>query len=156
MEQLTFLLGALPAKISASPDCEREWMATVATSPLNSLGLLIGSALAGSFGRTSPASGQLTEGGHLVPCSEGWRNSGMGSPTEFLTLNSSEYHNAAAVCLLSDILETGDVPARFYLSAKASRGIIRRAEKRGRALPPSLQAELECLAQTTTKQEPGI
>jgi hypothetical protein len=66
----------------------------------------------------------------------------MGSPTEFSTLNSSEFHSAAAVCSLSDILETGDVPQRFFLSAKACQGILRRAAKRGKTLPPSLAAAL--------------
>jgi len=36
------------------------------------------------------------------------------------------------VCSLSDILETGDLPQRFFLSAKACAGILRRAEKRGK------------------------
>jgi hypothetical protein len=40
-------------------------------------------------------------------------------------------------------LETGDVPRRFYLSATACRGILRRAEKRGKQLPISLQTALE-------------
>jgi hypothetical protein len=55
---------------------------------------------------------------------------------------------------LSDTLETGDVPQRFYLSATACRGILRRAEKRGRALPPSLQTALEHAAQMTTRGKP--
>jgi hypothetical protein len=80
----------------------------------------------------------------------------MGSPTEFLTLSSLEWPSAAAVCSLSDTLETGDVPQRFYLSATACRGILRRAEKRGRALPLSLQTALELVARTTTKDKPGI
>jgi hypothetical protein len=46
----------------------------------------------------------------------------MGSPTEFLTLNTSEWPSDAAVCSLSDILETGDVPQRYFLSAKACQG----------------------------------
>jgi DNA (cytosine-5)-methyltransferase 1 len=65
----------------------------------------------------------------------GWGNSGMGSPTGFLTLSTSEWPKDAAVCSLSDTLETGDVPARFYLSPKACAGILRRAEKRGKDLP---------------------
>jgi hypothetical protein len=41
---------------------------------------------------------------------------------------------------LSDILETGDVPRRYFLSATACRGILRRAEKRGRELPHGVAA----------------
>jgi hypothetical protein len=43
---------------------------------------------------------------------------------------------------LSDILETGDVPQRFFLSATACRGILRRAEKRGKTLPAALATAL--------------
>jgi hypothetical protein len=67
----------------------------------------------------------------------------MGSPTEFVTLNISEWPSDAAVCSLSDTLETGDVPQRFYLSATACQGILRRAEKRGKKLPDTLRLALE-------------
>jgi hypothetical protein len=52
------------------------------------------------------------------------------------------------VCSLSDILETGAVPQRFFLSARACAGILRRAERRGKELPPQLQAALTAVAQT--------
>jgi hypothetical protein len=80
----------------------------------------------------------------------------MGSPTESLTLSTLEFHSAAAACSLSDILETGDLPQRFFLSATACKGILRRAAKRGRMLPPSLQTALEHAARTTTKDRPDI
>jgi len=70
-----------------------------------------------------------------------------------LTLSISEWTaldglslNDAGVCSLSDILETGDVPQRFYLSAKACAGIIRRADKRGKELPPQLARALQAVA----------
>jgi hypothetical protein len=44
---------------------------------------------------------------------------------------------------LSDILETGGVPRRYYLSAKACAGILRRAEKRGKQLPEVLYMALK-------------
>jgi hypothetical protein len=75
----------------------------------------------------------------------------MGSPTGFLTLNTSEWPSDAAVCSLSDTLETGDVPQRFFLSAKACQGILRRAEKRGKKLPPLLREALEAVALTPAK-----
>ena len=70
----------------------------------------------------------------------------MGGPTESWTLNGSEWPSAAVVCSLSDILETGSVPQRFFLSKKACAGIIRRAEKRGKALPLALEAALTAVA----------
>lgn len=46
---------------------------------------------------------------------------------------------------LPDVLEA-DVPLRFYLSPKAAAGILRRAAKRGRELPPALAEVLRALA----------
>jgi hypothetical protein len=74
----------------------------------------------------------------------------MGSHIGCLTLNTSEFHKDADVSLLSDVLETGYLPQKFYLSGKACAGILRRAGKRGKELPAFLQAALE-----TTVKESG-
>ena len=50
--------------------------------------------------------------------------------------------NGVAVSRLSQILEVCP-PPKYSLSAKACRGILNRAEKRGKALPPELKAALE-------------
>jgi hypothetical protein len=48
---------------------------------------------------------------------------------------------------LSDILVPAhSVPSRFFLSSKACSGILRRAEKRGKELPPLLEAALRSVA----------
>jgi len=47
---------------------------------------------------------------------------------------------------LSDVLETRDVPQKYYLSARACAGILRRAEKRGKALPEMLRVALGAVA----------
>lgn len=138
------------ANHSAFPGCERDWTIRVATSPSPILPSLNAISPAGWFGRTCPASCQVMEDGILEPSSGGWANSGMGSPTEFLMLSTSEWPSDAAVCSLSDTLETGDVPQRYFLSATACRGILRRAEKRGKILPALLQAALQAAA----SQEP--
>lgn len=52
--------------------------------------------------------------------------------------------DAAASSSLADVLEA-DVPPRFYLSPKAAAGILRRARKRGRELPPALAEALRAL-----------
>lgn len=76
----------------------------------------------------------------------------MGSPTECWTLNTSEHacspalSPSAAVCSLSDILETGDHLQRYFLTPKACKGILRRAEKRGKELPQLLRRALEAVA----------
>ncbi|KQP53052.1 hypothetical protein ASF34_01395 [Methylobacterium sp. Leaf106] len=79
----------------------------------------------------------------------------MASPTECLTLSTSEWTdldglslNDAGVCSLSDILEIGAVPQRYFLSARACAGILRRAVLRGRELPPALLSALQCVAET--------
>jgi hypothetical protein len=82
----------------------------------------------------------------------------MGSPTECWTLNTCEWGDgpepsrsaggecSSSVASLSEVLETGPLPPRFSLSAKACSGILRRAERRGKALPPMLKAALEAVA----------
>ena len=154
MDQLTLFAAEAPASRFPSRDCEKEWTILVATWRSSILRLLTENVRVGSFSRMSLACCLPTKEGTLVPFSGHWGNSGMGSPTECLTLNSLAFHSAAAACSLSDILETGDVPQRFFLSATACKGILRRAEKRGRELPPSLRTALERAAQTTTKPKP--
>jgi len=149
MQMSMFSLEELPANHSASQDSEKDWTTRVATSCLHTLPLLQDIGPSGWFGRTSPASYLLTEDTTLPASFEGWGNSGMGSHTGCLTLNTLEWHSAAAVCSLSDTLETGDLPQRYFLSATACQGILRRAEKRGKQLPPTLQAALEGIAKVS-------
>lgn len=56
--------------------------------------------------------------------------------------NISEQHSDASESSLSQILEES-VPARYFLSPKACEGILRRAERRGKELPPILKTTLE-------------
>ena len=151
-DQLTFSLEEPHAKTSASPDCELDWLERVATSRSNILNLLGVYAPAGWSGRTSPVSCRLTEGGRLEPSSGAWQNSGMGSPTEFLTLSTSEFHSGAVASSLSDILETGDLPEQYFLSARACAGILRRSERRGKELPLKLRTALEHRAMQAIEQ----
>ena len=138
------------ASPSPSPDSERDWLIRVATSRLPFLPLLTSIAPSGWSGRTSPAFCHPTKDGTLVPSSEGWGSSGMGGPTESWTLNISDWPSDGSACSLSQILEAGSVPRRFYLSARACRGILRRAEKRGKALPTALRTALEGVAAQAT------
>jgi hypothetical protein len=158
MSQLTFFAEEPPASHSASQDCERDWQTRVATSCLPLVPLLQSIAPAGWFGRTSPASCPVTEDGILAPSSGCWANSGMGSPTGFWTLSTSEWNHTLGpslkdegVCSLSDILEIGDVPQRYFLSAKACKGILRRAEKRGKELPQALLQALQQVAEGSSE-----
>lgn len=151
MTQSTFLLGEPPAKASQSLDFAKDLVTHAETLCSPILPLLHNISPSGWFGRTSPASCLATEDGILEPFSGRWASSGMGSPTECLTLNISEWPKDAGVCSLSDALETGNVPQRFFLSAKACQGILRRAEKRGKKLPQQLHKALHSVAQGTTE-----
>lgn len=58
-----------------------------------------------------------------------------------LTLNIGESPNAERESLLSWILE-GNVPQKYYLSARACQGILTRASRRGKPLPEVLRQAL--------------
>ena len=60
---------------------------------------------------------------------------------EYSTLNTGESPSAAVGSTLSQILEAS-VPEKYFLSAKACEGILRRAERRGKQLPPMLEEAL--------------
>ena len=62
-------------------------------------------------------------------------------------------HSDAVVCSLSEILETGPIDPRYFLSARACAGILRRAEKRGKQLPTALKTALESVARTQAATE---
>jgi hypothetical protein len=114
----------------------------------------------GSSSKTSPDSSQATREQTLLQWLE--RSLGpslafreMGGKTPELHLDrkgsasgaywmrsGSEFRNGASACSLSEILETGQVEARYFLSARACQGILRRAEKRGKTLPTALEAAL--------------
>jgi len=87
----------------------------------------------------------------------------MAAAGECWTLNTAEWtdflapcHSNAAVCSLSDILVTGEVPPEYFLTPRACRGILRRAAKRRRVLPDLLQRALMAVADTGTTPTPPI
>ena len=61
---------------------------------------------------------------------------------ELSTLNTGEYPSGARESTLSQILEANALE-KYYLSKKACEGILRRAERRGKALPEMLREALE-------------
>jgi DNA (cytosine-5)-methyltransferase 1 len=67
-------------------------------------------------------------------------------------LNSGESPSAAVESSLSQILEENPHP-KYFLSAKACAGILRRAEKRGKELPPMLKEALERQARDIGEKE---
>jgi hypothetical protein len=108
--------------------------------------------------RTSLASSPVMEGETWRRSSVRWSNSGMAWRTGCSTLATSECPSAdgessslaceAIPTTLTDVLQPS-APPRFSLSARAAAGILRRASKRGRALPTELESALTSLAQSS-------
>ena len=69
---------------------------------------------------------------------------------EYSTRSFGESPSAAVESHLSQILEDNPHP-KYFLSAKACQGILRRAEKRGKGLPPILREVL--MRQAEREQE---
>ncbi len=151
-EQLTFLLPASPVRTCQWPENEQDWQALAAacsgklSESWESLGRL------GLFSKTSPACFlRITEKISALS-SNPWMGSGMAWRGVCLTRSFSESPKDAAVCSLSEVLE-GHVPKRFFLSPRAAKGILRRAEKRGRELPQKLAEALASLAKAGGEME---
>jgi hypothetical protein len=62
-------------------------------------------------------------------------------------INIEEWPNDASIKNRSEVLQpTSEVDERFFLSPKACSGILRRAVKRGKTLPPKLKEAMEYVA----------
>jgi hypothetical protein len=87
----------------------------------------------------------------LLSCAK-WMTAGIVEHGVCWTHNGSEWPSAeegSSACSLASILEPNAAP-KYFLSARACAGILRRAEKRGKSLPASLQAALEQVARGTS------
>ena len=141
-EPIDLLVGGTPCQPYSIAGNRLGMADPAATLSGSFLDWLSASGRAGSSGKMSPVFSRLTLGGRLEPSSGRWRNSGTGCRTGFWTLSSSECPNAAVASSLSDILETGRLPQRYFLSAVACAGILRRAAKQGISVPPMLREVL--------------
>lgn len=136
-----------PARTSPSPDSDAASRAPAracSTSSPESLPLF---DLDGSCSRTSPASYRRLPkrpGETWESSSVRWPTSATGGPTEFWTHATSESPSDAVECSLSAVLEEITDP-RYLLSARAARGVLRRAGVRGRNLPPVLEEGLRAV-----------
>src|SRR5690606_25410434 len=129
-----------------------DWLVSDPDSSSSSCVPLMNSLPVGFSSRTSLAFCQATEEGTWASSSGRWGNSGMGTPTVCLTLNTSKWPKGAVVLSLSDVLETVPVSSRYYWRPEAARGGLRRAEKLVVSLPPSLQAAVEQAARADRAQ----
>ena len=81
---------------------------------------------------------QKDKNGHQVDAS--WEMGGV-LLGEYMMRSFGEFPNEERESLLSQILEDTPHP-KYFLSARACQGILRRAEKRGKELPPILKEAL--------------
>lgn len=138
LEQLTFWLEELPVRDSAS----RESRAASAIPEAPSASLIAGflelCIQDGSSGKMCRASLAPTMERTSRRSSEKLMKSGILARGECWTLNTSEWTDTLvpfrsddAVCSLSDILESGDIPQKYYLSRDACTGILRKSRNLG-------------------------
>ena len=137
MNQLTLFAEDSPARTLVLQESARDWLESEAGFGTSSIAFLQRLARNGLSSRTCPVCYPATEDEILPSSFGGWSNSGTARAGGYLTLSISEWPNDAVVCSLSEVLEM-DVPPKYFLSPKACRGILRRAEKRGRKLPEAL------------------
>ena len=152
LQQLTLFAEDSPVKTCPLPESGRAWLESDQGFGLSSVELLRNLSQSGLLSKTSLAFYPQTEEPTSLSSFGGWSNAGMASPGGYLTLSISEWPSAAAVCSLSEVLETEAQP-RYFLSPRACLGILRRAKNRGKTLPRQLQAALTTVAYGDANQE---
>lgn len=133
--------------------------------------LPIGQTLDGYSLKTSLECSAATQGATLLPWLEKWLGASLpyretaGEMPELLSAqggssngqlwmrNITDWHKDANVCSLSEILETGPIAHRYFLSPTACKGILRRADKRGKELPIALHQALQQVAEVSSELE---
>ena len=182
MNQLTCSSAGSHASLTLSPGLEKVSPTRADTLPLNLSNWLIAQGYDGRWSKTSlvfcpagpekilPASYRCCAGGK----SKSPKEAGASVESSCLHRDALEWHGASLtlnipefpnfhgrsrnegdVSSLSDILVRGSIPQRYYLTARCAEGILRRAERRGKTLPPVLKAALERQAKPS-KQSGGM
>jgi len=139
-----------PARDPASPSSMPDWLRSFTRGS--------------SSGKTSPAYYPPATDSTSEPSSVHWSNAGTAAPGGFWTLNLPEHNRFRSpsprddvVCGLSDVLEpTNPYLLKYFLSSRACEGILRRAAKRGKDLPPLLDTALTEMIAWWKEQDSGI
>ena len=137
-----------PAKMSRLREWGRELglKARNLDSFLSMLGYLKRAVPGFSSSRTFQVFSLATEDEISKSLFERWPTSGMAWDGACSTAGISESPSHVKESTLSDVIETGEVPERYFLSPNAARGMLRRAERMGRNLFPPLRKALEILS----------
>ena len=148
--QLISSTEASPARTSAWPADGPVLGESAAVNGLSSSGCCANCGHDGQLLRMSPDFYPAVMVQTSPSSSPRWMTSGSMRRGRYWTRSTSESRNAAGACSLSQVLE-GEVPSKYFLSARAAVGILRRAERRGNALPEHLQQALSALAESTAE-----
>ncbi len=136
-----------PVKICPSPASAPVSAEPGLDSSMNLSGSRKNSRRHGGSLKMSQGSLALVEDGTWPRSLKDFGNAGLWSATACWTAFIGESHNGAVECSLSAVLQS-NVLSKYSLSPRAAAGILRRATKRGRTLPPALEAALIALAST--------
>lgn len=140
MEQLTLwseeALASLSQSLASAKDSEEQ-----ADSCMSTFERYVKSVRFGLSGKMSPVLLRSKEGRLSDNSCPKWANSGTVWHGEYWTRNSSVWPSGAGVCSLWEVLETNP-PAKYCLTLRACEGILNRAERNGRSLPPILKEAL--------------
>ena len=155
LEQISLPLissaGGSPVRTYRWLDAARDWLASGADCGASSIEFLNALIRDGALLRTSPDFYPHTEDVTSRPSFERWSRSGMASRGGFWMLNTSDWPSDASACSLLDVLEQEARPS-YFLTPRACRGILRRAARRGKELPPHLQCALQAVADSEPMQ----
>lgn len=146
-----------PAKRSAALASEADFLTIVATWPLSISELLHACSLAGSSGKMSWDYCTQTEAGILEPSSGHYETAAISSVTECWTLAISESPSPEDESFswrsVETVLETGDIPQRYFSTKVACLGILRRDSRRGMRLSAALRHALWLIANSEQKKD---
>jgi hypothetical protein len=141
-----FLRGDFLAPISLSRAKELDSPASPVAFFLSSYEFWRSLGLHGSYLRTSMLCYPSTAAETWESSSPRWLDAGIAVPGGFATVSIGVSHSGESASSLSDIQVTGRVPRRYFLSPRAAKGILRRAEKRGVTIQAEILSELSWLA----------
>ena len=147
MNLLLSSVAVFPAKICQSLESGQGSAESAPASSGKSSGSRKKSNRSGAFSRMFQGSLALTAGKTSTPLSMRYKRAGLLSDGECWTADFSTSPNNARESSLSAVLQS-KVSLKYFLSPKAAAGILRRAEKRRRTLPPRLETALKDLAAT--------
>tara|TARA_R110002110_G_scaffold282131_1_gene496584 strand:- start:27 stop:533 length:507 start_codon:yes stop_codon:yes gene_type:complete len=138
----TSSMGASPAKTYQWQGIVRDWLEKGVDSGMSSIASLASLLPHGALSKMSLACFPLTKEKILPSYSGAWKSWGSVHNGECWTADFLVSPNEGVESSLSDILETDPHP-KYFLSAKACKGIKRRAKDRGKEIPKSLEEALD-------------